>query len=226
MGLVLSKNFFEGAARHIRARCDSPRTFSFMHLEGRRWNLLFASLRGYVLDFDVLETFVGRRHTSCGHGDTWNVHLRRRGKDVSSGEEDSSLEVADISESHTFFIWAGSSFRAPFHEHPRGAPAHLIERRLTRVRRVMLISQLEGGWRGAEQASTGQDLDFGEQDEQTTSPSEQICGRRWVEQGHFKQIYQGLMHIDLTYGNRIAENIFANRARQGVAWGLQETSLL
>lgn len=39
----------------------------------------------------------------------------------------------------------------------------------------MLASRLLGGLTGAEQASTGQDLDFGEQDEQTTSPSEQIC---------------------------------------------------
>jgi len=32
-----------------------------------------------------------------------------------------------------------------------------------------------GGLAGAEQVSTGQDLDFGEQDEQTTSPSVQTC---------------------------------------------------
>ena len=41
----------------------------------------------------------------------------------------------------------------------------------------MLGSRLEGGLTGAEQLSTGQDLGFGEHDEQTTSPSEQIW--RW-----------------------------------------------
>ena len=113
-------------------------------------------------------------------------------------------------------MWAVSSFRGPFHEQPREAPAHLIKRRLTLVRRVILASRLEGGLAGAEQVSTGQDLDFGEQDEQTTSPSEQICemgslGRFWDHK--------------FTYGDGIAENILANRARQRVAWGLQETPL-
>ena len=76
---------------------------------------------------------------------------------------------------YTSFVWAASSFSGPFHEHPRGLPAHRIKRRLTFVRRVILAVRLEGGLEGAEQVSTGQDLDFGEQDEQTTSPSEQIC---------------------------------------------------
>src|SRR5258708_38423869 len=79
----------------------------------------------------------------------------------------------------TSFVWASSSFRGPFHEQPTGARAHLIKRRWTLVRRVTLGSRLEGEWTGAEQASTGQDLDLGEQDEQTTSPSEQICETGW-----------------------------------------------
>ena len=42
------------------------------------------------------------------------------------------------------------------------------------MRRVILASRLEGGLAGAEQVSTGQDFELGEQDEQMTSPSEQI----------------------------------------------------
>jgi len=75
---------------------------------------------------------------------------------------------------HTSFMWASSSLRGPFHEQPREAPVHLIKRRLTFVRRVTLASRLEGRLAGAEQVSTGQDLELGEQDEQMTSPSGQI----------------------------------------------------
>ena len=74
--------------------------------------------------------------------------------------------------------------RGPFHEQPREAPVHLIKRRLTFVRRVTFASRWEGGLEGAEQVSTGQDLEFGEQGEQVTSPSEQICEMGQVR--HFR----------------------------------------
>ena len=86
------------------------------------------------------------------------------------------------------------------------------------MRRVILASRLEGGLAGAEQVSTGQDLDFGEQDEQTTSPSEQICamgslGEFW---GH-----------RFTYGDGIAENILTNGAvsRLGAAGNASAKSM-
>jgi hypothetical protein len=82
--LVLSKWFFEGAAGRIRTSSDSHRTFSSMHLEGRQRNLLLACLRDHRLRFGALEKLVGTVHTSCGHGDNWNVHFRRKRKDVSS----------------------------------------------------------------------------------------------------------------------------------------------
>ena len=97
---------------------------------------------------------------------------------------------------HTSFMWAGSSLRGPFHEQPREAPGHLNKRRLTFVRRVTLASRWESGLEGAEQVPTGQELKFCEQDEQMTSPSEQIY--EMGQLGHF-----GTLNIEdwCTYGD-------------------------
>lgn len=82
--LVLSEWFFEGAAGRVRTWSDSHRTFGSMGVEGRQQNLLLACLRNHELRFGGLEKFVGKMHTSCGHGDNWNVHCQRKGKGVSS----------------------------------------------------------------------------------------------------------------------------------------------
>ena len=103
---------------------------------------------------------------------------------------------------HTSFMRAGSSLRRPFHEKLRKAPVHLIKRRLTFVRRVTFASRWEGWLEGAEQASTGHDLEFGEQDEQMTSPSEQIC-----EMGQVGHLGPWIGAHIFTYGDGIAENI-------------------
>ena len=73
---------------------------------------------------------------------------------------------------------------------------------------------MESGLAGAEQVPTGQDVDFGEQDEQTPSPSEQICAM-----GPPREFWDH----KLTYGDGIAENILTNRAVSRP--GLQEMPL-
>ena len=81
------------------------------------------------------------------------------------------------------------------------------------MRRVILASQLEGALAGADLVSTGQDLDFSEQDTPLTSPSEQIC-----EMGSLGEFWDD----KFTYNDAITENILANRARQRIAWGYRK----
>ena len=78
MRLVLSQWPFEGAAGCIRAWADSHRTFSSMELEGRRRKHYFACLENHEFQFGALGKFAGEIRTSCGHGDDWNVHFRRK----------------------------------------------------------------------------------------------------------------------------------------------------
>ena len=84
MQLVLSEWALEGAARDIWAWGDSYRTFSEMDLEERWREHLLVWLRDHKFQFGALEKLGGKMHTSCGHGEDWNEHFRRKRKDVRS----------------------------------------------------------------------------------------------------------------------------------------------